>query len=76
MTQKAIYKPTSQKTIVLNEYDGYCEILLDNEYKTVSKNDPNFEQDYESLSSFSEFKEVIFLNCIKNPLSDVLCSLN
>jgi len=37
--KKAIYKPTNQNTIIINQLEGYCEILLDNEYKTVSVND-------------------------------------
>ena len=41
--KKAIYKPTNQNTIIINQLEGYCEILLDNEYKTVSVNDLIFE---------------------------------
>jgi len=73
---KALYKPTSQNTIVLNEFEQYCEILLDGEYKTVLKNDLKFLNDTLKLSSLEDFKENIFLNCIKNPLSDILYSYN
>ena len=74
--QKGIYLPTKQNTIILNELEEYCEILLDGEYKTVSKNDIEFETSQAILSSLNTLKENIFLNCIKNPLSDILYSYN
>ena len=53
--KKAIYKPTNQNTIVLNEFDDYCEILLDGDYKTVSKNDITY-LDEVKISSLDELK--------------------
>lgn len=73
--KKAIYKPTKQKTIIINELDNYCEIFLDGEYKTVSKNALELESE-QGLSTLDELKENIFLNCVKNPLSDILYSYN
>jgi len=73
---KAIYLPTGQNTVVLNEVDGYCEILLDGEYKTVSKSDISFEEKKEEVASFERLQENIFINCIKQPLSDILYSYN
>lgn len=74
--KKAIYKPTKQNTVILNEFEEYCEILLDGEYKTVSRNDLEFIASQTQLSTFEELKENIFINCIKNPLSDILYSYN
>lgn len=37
--KKAIYLPTGQNTLITSEFDGYCEIFMDGEYKTVSKSD-------------------------------------
>ena len=74
--KKAIYKPTNQNTIIISQSDGYCEILLDGEYKTVSVNDLSFESEQTRLSTLDELKENIFINCIKNPLSDILYSYN
>ena len=74
--KKAIYKPTNQNTIILSQENGYCEILLDGEYKTVSSKDILLEVDEQQLSSLDELKENIFINCIKNPLSDILYSYN
>ncbi len=74
--KKAIYKPTNQNTIIINQSDGYCEILLDGEYKTVSVNDLSFDNEQTKLSTLDELKENIFINCVKNPLSDILYSYN
>ena len=74
--KKAIYKPTNQNTIILSQENGYCEILLNGEYKTVSSKDILLEVDEQQLSSLAELKENIFINCIKNPLSDILYSYN
>ena len=74
--KKAIYKPTNQNTIIISQTDGYCEILLDNDYKTVSIDDLAFEEEGLKLSSLDELKENVFINCMKNPLSDILYSYN
>ena len=74
--KKAIYKPTNQNTIIITESDGYCEILLEGEYKTVSLNDLTFETSQTTISTLDQLKENIFINCIKNPLSDILYSYN
>ena len=73
--KKAIYKPTNQNTIVLNEFDDYCEILLDGDYKTVSKNDITY-LDEVKISSLDELKTNIFINCVNKPLNDILYSYN
>lgn len=74
--KKAIYKPTNQNTIIVNEFDAYCEILLDGEYVNVLRSDIDFFEPQAKSSSLKELKENIFLNCIKNPLSDILYSYN
>ena len=73
---KGIYLPTNQNTIILNEVGEYCEILLDGEYKTVPKDDIALQDDSIDISTLSELKKSVFLNCIKNPLSDILYSYN
>lgn len=74
--KKAIYKPTKQNTVIINEFGDYCEILLDGEYKTVSKNDLEFIVSQTRLATLEELKENIFINCIKTPLSDIFYSYN
>jgi len=74
--KKAIYKPTNQNTIIISQTDGYCEILLNNDYKTVSIDDLAFEGEGLKLSSLDELQENVFINCMKNPLSDILYSYN
>lgn len=73
--KKAIYKPTKQNTIILNEFDDYCEILLDGDYKTVSKSDIEFFSEIK-ISSLDELKKNIFINCVNRPLNDILYSYN
>lgn len=73
--KKAIYKPTKQNTIILNEFDDYCEILLDGDYRTVSKNDIEFFAEI-NISSLNELKKNIFINCVNRPLNDILYSYN
>jgi ATP-dependent helicase HepA len=74
--KKAIYLPTNQNTIVIHEYENYFELLLNGEYKTVSKEDVFFIDTQIKISTLNEVKENVFLNCIQNPLSDILYSLN
>jgi SNF2 family DNA or RNA helicase len=74
--KKAIYLPTNENTIVINEFENYFELLLTGEYKTVSKEDVIFLDTQIKISSLDEVKENVFLNCIQNPLSDILYSLN
>ena len=73
---KGIYLPTNQNTIILNDVGEYCEILLDGEYKTVPKDDISLQDDSIDISTLFDLKKNIFLNCIKNPLSDILYSYN
>lgn len=74
--KKAIYKPTNQNTVIINEFDVYCEILLNDEYINVPKSDLSYFESEAILSSLETLKENVFLNCIKNPLSDILYSHN
>lgn len=55
--------------------DDYCEILIDGDYKTVSKIDLEL-QEKQTFSTLDKLKENVFLNCIKKPLSDILYSYN
>ena len=74
--KKAIYKPTRQNIIITQEFDDYCEILLDGEYKTVSKDDIEYKSNEINLSSIERLKENIFISCLNNPLNDILYSFN
>jgi len=74
--KKGIYLPTGEKTVILKSIDGYCEILLDGEYKTVPERDIALQKDPIGTSSLSDLKKSIFLSCIKTPLSDILYSYN
>ncbi len=74
--KKAIYKPTNQNTVILSDLGEFCEILLDGEYKTVPKNDLEFLTQKTNISKLYDFKENIFLNFVRKPLSDILYSFN
>ncbi len=76
--KKAIYKPTNQKIIILSQIDNYCEIFIDGEEKNVPLSDIIFDKPKLDikLSSIEELKESIFINIVKNPISDILYSYN
>jgi len=74
--KKGIYEPTKQNIIIIDELEDYCEILLDGEYKTVLKNEIQISSSSINVSTLNELKENIFINCIKNPLSDIFYSYN
>jgi len=74
--KKAIYLPTNENTIIINELGEYFEILLNGEYKTVSSADVKIITGKITLSSLDSLKENIYVNCVKNPLSDILYSFN
>ena len=74
--KKGFYKPTKQNIIIIDEFEDYCEILLDGEYKTVLKNEIQILSSGINISAFSELKENIFISCIRNLLSDILYSYN
>jgi len=74
--KKAIYIPTKQNTVIINELDDYVEILLDGEFKTVSKSDIKEILPLTKLSTLEELKENIYFNCVNKPLSDILYSYN
>ena len=74
--KKGIYKPTKQNIIIIDELEEYCEVLLDGEYKTLLKSEIQISSSNINVSTLNELKENIFINCIKNPLSDILYSYN
>jgi len=76
--KKAIYKPTHQKVIVLNQANGYAEIFIDGEEKNVPLSDILYEEEKPTvqLSSLEELKESVFFNIVKKPLFDILYSYN
>jgi len=76
MSKKAIYIPTKQNTVIISSEDGYCEIILDGDFKRVPEHDLEPIETQSKLASLDELKENIFLNFIKNPLSDILYSHN
>jgi superfamily II DNA/RNA helicase len=74
--KKAIYLPTGQNTLVVSELDGYCEIFLDGEYKTVSKSDIEDVAASIASVSLSTLEEHIFADYLRKPISDLLYSFN
>ncbi|WP_297085435.1 helicase-related protein [uncultured Draconibacterium sp.] len=74
--KKAIYIPTGQNTIIINEVELCYEIFLDGNYKTVPKSDVSIASNVVQISSLDEIKENIFINCAKHPLDDILYSHN
>jgi SNF2 family DNA or RNA helicase len=74
--EKAIYIPTGQNTVIINEVDLCYEIFLDGNYKTVPKGDVKIVSKEIRKSSLDEIKENIFINCVKWPLDDILYSHN
>ena len=74
--KKGIYKPTKQNIIIIDEFDDYCEVLLDGEYKTVLKKEIILASLDLKISSLKKLKENIFINCIKNPINSILYSHN
>lgn len=74
--RKAIHLPSNSKTIIINQHGDYYEVLLNGDYKTVHKDEIVCIEDKIEFSSFEKIKENVFINCIKNPLSDILYSIN
>jgi SNF2 family DNA or RNA helicase len=74
--KRAIYLPTNQNTVVISEFDNYYELLLDGDYKTVPKAEVKLLDSSVKICGLQELKENIFINCIKNPINDILYSLN
>jgi len=74
--KKGFYKPTQQNIVIIEEFDGYSEILLNGEYSTVSNDEIEIQTPLKNISTLDELEENIFLNCIKKPLNDILYSYN
>ena len=74
--KKAIYNPTGQNTVIINDFDLSYEIFLDGNYKTVPKSDVSIATNETQISSLDEVKENIFINCAKRPLNNILYSHN
>jgi len=74
--KKAIYLPTGQNTLITSEFDGYYEIFLDGEYKTVPQSDVGeFVASIKSVS-LARLEEHIFADYLRKPISDLLYSFN
>lgn len=74
--KKAIYLPTGQNTLITSEFDGYCEIFLDGEYKTVPQLDVGESVTSVESVSLSRIEEHIFADYLRKPISDLLYSFN
>ncbi|SFP43186.1 hypothetical protein [Hydrogenimonas thermophila] len=57
--KKAIYLPTSQNIIIVQDGEEYCEIFIDGEYKTVSK-------------SINKFAKLSYIKFYKNSKRGIL----
>jgi hypothetical protein len=60
--KKAIYLPTSQNIIIVQDGEEYCEIFIDGEYKTVFK----------SINEFAKLGYIKFYKMYKNLKQGVL----
>ena len=74
--KKAIYKPTNQNIIIVSETGDHIEIFINGEYRTVAKDDVELFSEITTFASLKELKRMIYLNCHKNPLSNILYSFN
>jgi SNF2 family DNA or RNA helicase len=74
--KKAIYLPTGQNTLITAEFDGYYEIFLDGEYKTVPQSDIGESVTSVESVSLSHLEEHIFADYLRKPISDLLYSFN
>ncbi|MFA6144175.1 MAG: hypothetical protein WCW84_01475 [Sulfurimonas sp.] len=74
--KKAIYLPTGQNTLITSEFDGYCEIFLDGEYKTVPKSDIGEATTSIKSVPLSRLEEHVFADYLRKPISDLLYSFN
>ena len=60
MNKKAIYLPTNQNTVILNEFEEYYDIFLNGAYKTVSKYDVELLHSKIVTSTLTELKHNSF----------------
>jgi len=74
--KRAIYLPTGQNTLIVSEFNEYCEILLDGEYKTVAKSDIIDVATSIQSVPLSALEEHIFADYLRKPISDLLYSFN
>jgi len=75
--KKAVYLPTNSNTIVTEEIDeNFVEILIDNEYKIVPRDEVRIELVKTFQNSFDYFNQCMMASLIKNPSSDLLYSHN
>jgi len=75
--QKATYKPTNQKVIILSQFDNYCEIFIDSQEKNVPIDDLVFDDVLNvHIDSIDNLKKAIFVNISRSPITDILYSFN
>ena len=73
----AIYIPTNTNTVITKKIDtDFVEILIDNEFKIVSKDEVRLINEQTKIVSFNDFNQCILVSLIKKPSSDLLYSLN
>lgn len=75
--KRAIYIPTNTNTVITQMVDeDFVEILLDGEFKIVSKEEIKTVDERFNTVSFDYFNQCMLVSLIKNPSSDLLYSLN
>jgi SNF2 family DNA or RNA helicase len=75
--KRVIYIPTNTNTVITKTIGkGFVEILIDGDFKTVSKDDIEFIDEKINLVSFDQFNQDLLVSLIRRPSSDLLYSLN
>jgi len=75
--KRAIYKPTNANTVITQTVDeDFVEILIDGEFKIVSRDEIKITDEQLNVVTFDYFNQCMLASLIKNPSSDLLYSLN
>jgi superfamily II DNA or RNA helicase len=75
--KRAIYIPTNINTVVSKSIgNDFVEILIDGEFKVVSRDEVKFVDEQTNIVSFDQFNQCMLTSLIKKPSSDLLYSLN
>ena len=75
--KRAIYLPTNTNTVITNIVDeDFAEILIDGEFKIVSRSEIGNIDEQENMVSFDQFNQCMLASLIRKPSSDLLYSLN
>jgi|SaaInlStandDraft_5_1057022.scaffolds.fasta_scaffold04735_4 SNF2 family DNA or RNA helicase len=75
--KRAIYEPTNTNTVVVKVIDeDFVEILIDGEFKVVSRDEVRIVGEQTNMISFDQFNQCMLTSLVKKPSSDLFYSLN